>query len=217
MHRSITRILLACLAGVLIAPLGGCNIAAPAYFILAGPPEREASFTLPAGRATVVFVDDRTNIAPRRSLRSMAARVATETLLDKGKLKDAIDPNPAYRVANSDELVAPKSIEEIGSALEAEVVIYALIDEFNLAGNSNATGPVATVRVKVLDLTNRRRLFPNSASGFPMSVALPKPPSFGLTGRSALVELENALAQKLGLGIAQLFYEHELTQSAILR
>ena len=214
MHRTITPILLAL---TLAGSLCGCNIAAPAYFIIAGPPEREASFTLPSERATVVFVDDRTNIAPRRSLRNMAARTATETLLDKGKLKDAIDPNPAYRVASSDELASPKSIEEIGSALGAEVVIYALIDEFNLSGNSNASGPVATVRVKVLDLTNRQRLFPGSASGFPMSVALPKPPSFGLTGRSAQVELENALAQKLGLGIAQLFYEHELTQSAILR
>jgi len=214
MNRLIAPILLAALLAV---PLTGCNIAAPAYFILAGPPKREAGFTLPVNRPTVVFVDDRTNIAPRRSLRNMAARTATETLLDKGKLKDAIDPNPAYRVASSDELAAPKSIEEIGSALGAEVVIYALIDEFNLAGNNNASGPVATVRVKVLDLTNRQRLFPGSASGFPMSVSLPKPPSFGLSGRSAQVELENTLAQKLGLGIAQLFYEHELTQSAILR
>ncbi|MEM9064671.1 MAG: hypothetical protein AAGB51_04195 [Planctomycetota bacterium] len=205
------------LAALTVSLLAGCNIAAPAYFIIAGPPKRDASFDLEQERPTLVFVDDRANIAPRRALRTMSARAATQVLLDQGELNDAIDPTPAYRVASQDELATPQPIEAIGTAVGADVVLYAILDTFDLRGATDSSGPTAVARVKVLDLETRQNVWPGTPTGFPIRVVLPKPPNFGLTGRTDQVELENALAQQLGVGIAQLFYTHEYTTSVIDR
>lgn len=191
----------------------GCNIAAPVFFAIHGPPKTPAVFELDKNKATVVIVDDRSNKAPQRTLRGVIAeRIETE-LLDRGELNDVIESRAAFRVTSEDELTDPRPIAEIGAAVGADVVIYVTLDEFSLAPQGQSSAPTAVARVKVLDLVEEKRVFPGTSSGYPVKVEMQRPGGYGATTISEKASQNNALAEALGLGIAQLFYSHERSQT----
>ncbi len=190
--------------------LGGCNILGPAFYIIHGPEKTPAQYDLDKSRVTVVFIDDRMNRAPRRSLRIAAADAVEQELMQRGELpeENVITTRAMMRLAAQEEFTAPMTIAEMGRTVGAEVVIYATIDTWTLSPDGVSFTPGARVRVKVIDATNDVRLWPGDASGFPVVASLP--PQTAPLASSAQQDRTNlALANALGIKIARLFFKHE--------
>ena len=205
---------------VALGVLGGCNIVAPAYLLVHGPEKVQKVYDLDKSRPTVVFVDDPSNLVPRRSLRQTIAVAAQQQLLEQGVLEKVIDARSAMMVATRDDPLDPMPIEELGKAVGAEVVIYAVVDEFILTSDGQSLTPSAKARVKVIDCVDGRRLFPAPEAGawvegHPIGLtAVTKPGFFSTATLSQKAIEQEKLGEHFGLGIAQLFYTHEKQVSA---
>jgi len=205
---------------VALAVLGGCNIVAPAYLLIHGPEKVHRVYQLDKDRPTVVFVDDPANLVPRRSVRQAIAVAAQQQLLEHGVLDNVIDARSVMMVVSRDDPLDPMPIEDLGKAVEAEVVIYAIVDEFALTNDGQSLTPSAKARVKVIDCASGQRLFPAPEGGAwvegqPVGIkAVTRPGFFGTATLSQKAGEQDKLAQEFGLAIAQLFYTHEKQVSA---
>ncbi len=188
----------------------GCNIAIPALYIIQGPDKTPAEFKLDKSRITVIYIDDRLNRAPRRSLRILAADTAEQILMQKGVLPEemVITTRAAMRVAAQEEFTAPMTIAELGKAVGAQVIIYATIDAWQLSQDGVSVSPAARARVKIVDAENDVRIWPADSGGFPVNAALP-PQVTPMSTNADRDELNLALANLLGRNIARLFFEYE--------
>lgn len=215
MPRSIRTTSLACAsvlalgAGVLVS----CNIAAPIAYAVYGPGKVEARFELDPEASTVVFVDDPSNQVGRRRDRDVIAKTATDTLLRKDLVLDMIDPQAATLAATKDRHSEPLSITEIGAAVEADVIIYALLTEFTLSADGSAYNPSAVMRVKVLDRRTGGRVWPEDPRGAAVRIRPEFRPGELPRDQADLAEANADLAARAGLAVAQLFYRHEITES----
>jgi len=213
--RSTARIAL--VAGVLALggiALAGCNIVAPIFFVVHGPGKISKVHELDRDRPTVVFIDDRANRVPRRALRTTIARSAEQHLLDKRVLRNVIASTSATQAVSLDRYGEPMPIDEIGRAVNAEVVIYATVDAFTLSADSQTVTPSAQLRVKVIDAVTGARIFPPEREGLAVTIRIPQRPGFAPSTRAEASQLEDELAARVGLGLAQLFYDHERPGSA---
>jgi hypothetical protein len=50
-----------------------------------------------------------------------------------------------------------------------------------------------------------------------INVQVPQRPGSGPSSTGERVEIENELADRAGLGLAQLFYKHEITETVLFR
>ncbi len=195
---------------ILVMPVA-CNIVTPVAYILEGPPSNDAQFTLP-DRKTVVFVDDRKNVLSRTQLRTAIGDKVAGDLMQQELVSETITTRDAVAVARRDEnMDNPLPISEIGEKVGAEVVIYVRVTSFMIAEPGGNPIPNATAMVKVIDVTNRARLFPEDKENPGISVASQmKEVSQDLyqstTGRR---QIEDKLADELGNRIAKVFYKHE--------
>lgn len=213
---SLARVLaVLVLPGALAAVLPGCNIVGPAYLLVHGPEKVPRKFELPKDRPTIIFVDDRANSLPRRSLRQTIADAAQKVLLEKHVLTNVIDSRAALAVAAQDRSGEPKPITEIGKAAQAEIVIYVTVDGFTLSPDGQTFAPGASVRIKVIDVANDTRLWPEDKAGFAFSTQSPAQTGTAPTSQSQVALGEDGAAQRTGLAIAQCFFEHVATDSAI--
>lgn len=194
--------------------IAGCNIVAPAYLLIAGPEKVPAQHELEKARPTVVFIDDRSNRLPRRALRQTIGEEVQRLLLADRALTDVIDTRAAITVASQDRVGQSMSIVDIGRAVKAEVVIYATIDAFSLTTDGESYSPVATLRVKVVDVVTDKRIWPEEASGFPLTLTFPPRSSEVPRNLTEVRAAEDDLARRVGLGLAQLFMKYERTQGA---
>ncbi|MEM1329620.1 MAG: hypothetical protein AAGG07_03570 [Planctomycetota bacterium] len=214
MHASRrTRTLTALLLGAAYALMAGCNIVTPVFFAVYGPPRTQPQHELVAERATVVFVDDRSNEIARRSLRVRIAEGVQQQLLERGVLEDMIDTRATFQIASNESLNDPQPISRIGYELGASAIIYLTIDRFVLSEDNATIAPVCEARLKVLDLDNRSREWPASPAGYPVTVRLPRPAGYAPSTNADLARLEDQLADLMALGVAQVFYEHESSQT----
>ena len=157
--RATRAILLASLAALLAA--AGCNLAVPALYVAQGPPKQPALFTLPKDKKTVVFVDDRKNVVSRLQLRAMLAD-DVGTIFQRLELVDEVVSGRELisyvrRVETSSKRV---SIEELGNAVNADVVVYVEMESFSLSPDGATPKPVASAYVKVVDVKAKERIFP---------------------------------------------------------
>lgn len=192
--------------------LAGCNYVAGAMLVIEGPPKIPKVTDMPKGRSLVVFIDDPKNRVPRRSLRELAARAAEEDIIRKkltgaGEVYGSI---AAFRVAATERYGQPMAIADIGRAVGAELVLYVRVEDWTLAREVGTVSPAVQARVKIIDALANKRVWPgDDAGGFIMQANLPikmdLPPS-SMDERQAL---ENRVAQRFGLEISRLFYEHE--------
>lgn len=178
----------------------------------------DAVFTL-EDRPTLIVVDD-----PDRRLGSTTlAGVASANTAFHLKRNDVLTSRivPERDVSNLAAQLGSEfykiPIDDLGRRLGAEQVIYASVDSVTLQAAPTLYRPLAVVQVKVIDAAEGRRLFPP-----PPPIAEPGAPS---RGRTIQVELRpkgvntesqgtdammaRQLAERVGLEIAQLFYEHE--------
>ena len=202
---------LRCLSILLLAAVAGCNIITPAAYIIEGPDSNEAQYTLP-DRRTVIFVDDRQNKLARTQLRSIIGdRVATD-LMRKDLVTETIASRDAIAVARREETAGkPLSIEDIGRKVGAEVVIYVQIGGFNLSEEGNVPRPNGYAMVKVIDVTERRRLFPSDPEqpGVEVDSTMREVSMDLYNSPSGRRSIEEQLAENMGDRIAKVFYKHE--------
>jgi len=195
---------------------GACNIVGPAYVLIAGPPKYEPLYRLEGDRMHVIVIDDLRNRLPKRSLRSIASREAEEIILRRGILDEErlIPSSAAYALLAEETAGEQMSIVDLGRRLGAEVVIYITMDVWQLSRDGVSASPIVGARVKILDVMENRRLWPQNETGFMLRVE-PEDLQGNMPVSYALrATLERDLAERFGLGIAQMFYKHEIRESA---
>ena len=209
--RATRAILLASLAALLAA--AGCNLAVPALYVAQGPPKQPALFTLPKDRKTVVFVDDRKNVVSRLQLRAMLAD-DVGTIFQRLELVDEVVSGRELisyvrRVETSSKRV---SIEELGNAVNADVVVYVEMESFSLSPDGATPKPVASAYVKVVDVKAKERIFPpmgGDPKGHPVSSELDtmSPEMFRTSAQRR--RAEDMLEKRLAEDVGNLFHEFE--------
>ncbi|RLS64413.1 MAG: hypothetical protein DWH97_08215 [Planctomycetota bacterium] len=214
--RSLAALALA--GGMLVALpcMQSCNIVTPAAYVLEGPGMIDAEYIL-LDRKTVVFVDDPRNILPRTSLRTTIGDLISFDLMERKILtstvatRDAIGVSRASGGVSADRL---KSLEAIGRALDCAQVIQIQPTVFDVAGRSDTNGirPTAIVRVKVIDVEARVRLYPVAEvlpEGREIIASIRESDPDSLRTRGGRAQAEEALAKVLAREIAELFYKHD--------
>lgn len=73
--------------------------------------------------------------------------------------------------------------------------------------------PAASAWVKVLDTTTDQRLWPEDKSGQRIAIRPRFEQGFVPQSQADIAKAQNAVADRMGLAIAQLFYEHEVGQT----
>lgn len=207
----MTRALRSIAALALAALAQGCNIVTPAAYIIEGPPSNDAQYTLP-DRKVVVFVDDRKNLLSRTQLRTIIGDKVASDLLAKSLVPDAVASRDALAVARRDESAGkPLSTAEIGEKVGAEVVIYVKVTSFNIAEPGGTPRPNATAQVRVIDASNRARLFPSDPEdpGAEVPSTMREVSMDLYNSMSGRRSVEEQLASNLGDRVAKLFYKHE--------
>ena len=200
----------ACCAGAL-AVGAGCNIVAPIAYLVGGPPKTPALYDLDRRRPTVVFVDDRASAVPRRALRAVIGQEAESTMIEQGVIDQPsmISASAPLRLAMAERYGEPRSIDSVGEEVGAEVVVYVEMLSWSLSGDGITFTPSTRVSVKVLEVANDVRLWPQTIGGHVMTVQLPQTAAQGPTNRVERNAVEESLARLTGLRIARLFYTHE--------
>ncbi len=193
--------------------LGGCNIVAPVAMVIEGPPTVPAVYELDPERPTVIFIDDRHNVLPKRSLRSDIAQVTERVFLDSEIVLpgNLIDHRSAMRVASRENPDQPLSIVEVGRMVGAEVVIYISFRDFMITRDRVSVHPLCNAEVMIFDTVQNTKMLPPGEGAYTMRTSLPPKtspfPSMSISERS---EVERELAAGIGLRLARLFFEYEL-------
>jgi hypothetical protein len=191
-------------------PMAGCNIIGPAAVLASGPPKIDARHGLDKDRPTVIFVDDRASVLPRRSLRQTIAQATEAELLAQGVLTKVIDSRSMLAVASRDSAEQPSDIATLAKSVSAEIAIYISIDRFGITPDGQVVQPFADARVKVLDVTlPQPRVWPEDREGFSVQVLQPQGRSAPPSTPSAMMQTQDALATQLGRTTARLFFRHE--------
>lgn len=207
--QTFTRLLLGSIVLSAAIP-AGCNIVGPAVYFIHGPAKTPPQFVLPPDKPTIVFVDDRANILPNRSTRQRIAHAAESALLGgqavgKGEI---LDSDAILTVAAQERFGKPMGIAEIGKAVGAATVIYATADSFGISPNGQEYAPFATLRVKVIDVESRERIWPTQDREWaPLSVSIADQGRFVPTSSSDRAAAEYKLADQTGLSLARMFIE----------
>lgn len=210
---NIQKILLLALLGCIGLLSGGCNVVAPVAMAIEGPPKVPAVYELNPERPTVIFIDDRHNVLPKRSLRTDMARVTERVLLDSGLVLpgNLIDHRAAMRVAARETPGDPLSVVEVGRRVGAEVVIYLTFNNFQITRDGVTVHPLCVADLMIFDTVENTQLLPAGEGAYALRTSLPPKTtplqSMSISQRS---EVERELASGVGLRLARLFFEYEL-------
>jgi hypothetical protein len=192
------------------AMLISCNIASVVAYVTTPDPEQEAMYVLP-DVTTVVFVDDRRDVLHPVRLRRVIAEQVTNELLAKKILTTMISPRDVMRVsATNDKYNNLLSVGELGSAVNAGIVIYVEMTAFGLTSDGHTANPRASCNIRVVDVENNRRLFPEGNIPYSVSDTISHVSSNRVTSSTETRELSEELAMKLGDSIAKVFYDHKV-------
>lgn len=197
---------------VMATCLGGCNILGPIIVATAPEPTVPAQYEL-EDRPTLVFVDDRDGLLVPAGLADVIADRASEQLMNEKIITKAIRPRDATAVAKSrDKVNNLMPIDQIGETVGAEQVIYVEISSLSETVMGDQTAPVATARVKVLDVVAKKRLFPaEGVASFEyhtVSAKMKQVDEEMYRTASTRRKVRETMALQLGDEIAKLFYEH---------
>ncbi|MBX3404121.1 MAG: hypothetical protein KF699_11985 [Phycisphaeraceae bacterium] len=216
MNRRILPYLVAMLAFGLLGAQG-CNIVGPLGYIVGGPEKTDALYTLPDNRPAVVFVDDPDSRLPSRIVRQRMGKAAERELLDNKCVRDAeiVSSDAAVAASAIDRFGQRQTIAQIGQKVGAEVVVYVRPETFALSPDGAQFAPSGSARIKVVDASNGRRLWPAPDSADPAAqwhtVRYDLPTRQGSVPDSPaqIQAAEHQLAEELGRAVARVFFKHE--------
>ena len=145
------------------AMLGGCEVAG--WAAQAIPKKVKATYVLP-DRPTLVMVDDpdrrlRDPSLPRYIATEISNALAQHSAVTKVVAPDTID---ALMIKLGDDFDR-SGIDQIGREVGAEQVVHVHVESAKLYPEPGLLQPQAVVQVKVIDVVNRRRLFPTIGRG----------------------------------------------------
>jgi len=211
MFVTLNRLLAAAMLFAILV-LAGCNIVAPVAMAVEGPPRVPAVFELDPERPTVIFVDDRHNVLPKRSLRTEMARVTERVLLDRELILQGnlIDHRAALRTASRELPDEPMSVVEVGRRIGAEVVVYISFDNFMITRDRVSVHPLCNGNLTIYDTVTNTQLFPPAGEYAVRTSLPPKTSPFQSLSLAERSEVERELAAGVGLRLARLFFEYEL-------
>ena len=216
--RSTPRLRTICVALTAVAMLSGCGAMGWAAQIF--KPKTPAVYRLP-DRPTLVMVDD-----PQRHLdqpvfvRIMGEQVGRQLLNEHAVTQlvpmKKIDALMAKVGGDFDHL----GIDQVGKAVGAEQVVHIHVDSVTLYPQPSLLQPSGVVLVKVIDVVNRRRLFPAhsgriddgkegevSPRGFKVKVEF-LPRGSADEDDATRRKIMNQLVLRLGRDCARLFHEY---------
>ncbi|NEQ54634.1 MAG: hypothetical protein F6K11_31630 [Leptolyngbya sp. SIO3F4] len=205
-----TRLLAACATILGLLLVAGCNIIGPAAYIIEGQPEKPAAFELDPTLDTVVFIDDNRPVMSPTSLRLVVARDVSTELQSRNLVGVALDPRPLLTIARQESISDKMSIQDLAASVNANQVIYVRMENFQLTVNNRRT-PTAVCEVRVLNMIEGRRVFPDPAtgsSGYQVVAQMRDVSSGNYESRVGQGRLKEALAKQLAVEIARTFYEH---------
>jgi len=201
---------MAILVGLLWAVVGcgGFTFLAQAIF----PDKVKAAYPL-ADRVTLVMVDD-AELRLRDPI--VANQIGERIRQDLQKAKVVRQFVPVRRlnalIAEAGDEYERISIDRIGRNLGAEQVVHVSVNSVQMGSDLGVLSPVATVTVKVIDVGQGRRLFPEPkpAEG-PRGMVLTVRAAHrykDLQSRGDEAIAIQTLAQLAGRDVAWLFYDH---------
>ncbi len=203
--------LFACILASMPCALAACNIVAPVFMIAHGPPKTPAAHTLERDRPTVILIDDIGARLPRSDLRLAIATQAEQTLVDKGVVRDLRDARAAITASRQSRTGQLVPVTEVGKAVNAEVVVYAAVEEFTLSPDGQSYLPTARLRVKVIDVPTEKRLWPEDDQGYELLVTAPQRQGTAPVEAARIREAQEQFAKLVGTRLAQTFFSHEKT------
>ncbi|MEM9373988.1 MAG: hypothetical protein AAGA55_10120, partial [Planctomycetota bacterium] len=91
----------------------------------------------------------------------------------------------------------------------------AVVTNFSISPEDGTFVPVANLRVKIIDIATEQRVWPDSEAGFLLDIRIQQ--RSGLTSDldGGQLAVQSELASRTGLGLAQMFYKHEITESVL--
>jgi len=199
----------------LLTLIPGCNVITPVAYAIHGPQKIDPVYSLTEELKTVVFVDDPSSRVTQRRLRYSIADRATKELLAKRILIDMLDPRGILTAASSERYGELSSIADLGKSVGADIVIYAVVTEFSLTPETGSYIPQAMLRVKIIDVATGERLWPDDEMGLVANIQMPQRAGAAAERSGDRIQTEQELAQRAGLGLAQLFYKHEITETVL--
>ncbi len=205
-----TRLLaaFAMMLGLLL--IAGCNIVGPAAYLIEGQAKKPAAYELDPTLDTVVFIDDTRPVMSPTSLRLVVARAVSTELQQRQLVAVAIDPRPLLTLARRESASNPISIQDLAASVNAKQVVYVKMENFQLAVNNRRT-PTAVAEVRVLNMEENRRVFPDpttGSSGYQVVAQMRDVSSTNYDSRVGQGRLKERLAGELATEIARVFYEH---------
>jgi len=171
---------------------------------------------------TVVLVDAPEGEFVDPAIKGVIAAKAGHLLKQDNVIDKVIGQDEVNRLAAREGAkFAKMPLDQIGRELGAAQVIHVSIDEVDAGNAEVASQPRLKMRVKLLDVENRKRLFPapspegagegTTGLGYPLNVEFRYRMSGNATAGEASVML-NKLADRAGRDLAWLFYRHTARQ-----
>jgi hypothetical protein len=188
-------------------------MAVPALYVIQGPQKRPAQFTLPEDRKLVVFVDDRENVVSRLQLRAQLADDVGSRIQQEELVREVVSGRELIAYVRRVETASRRvPIDELGKVVGADLVLYVEMDAFTLSADGASATPVASAYVKVVDLKEKRRIFPpdgDDPRGFPVSSELKNMDVEMYRTSAARRKAEDLLERQFAEEVARIFYEHD--------
>lgn len=193
---------------VAMVMLGGCQ--APGYLLeVLLPPEKTPAAYNPEDRRTVVFVDDPSGVLPQSSHRTAIAAAVERELQHEEIITDFVSTRELDELRLNEDGFSSWPIDRVGRRVEAEQVIYVLLEQFETSDPEDTYRPLAKVRVKLIDAEAGERVFPeNDDMGKRVTTRMFFHPQQDRS-RGTNAVLRGDLARHTGEDVARLFFDSE--------
>lgn len=208
-----SRRLAAVLGCLMLLVVPGCGFFGAFYGIfidpLIPPPTVEAEHTMNDARV-LIWVDDAYLEHSNPFLRRTATQALASDLLEHNAVGEIVEYARIAQFRQQHPDLSPYTIQQIGQELDADQVLYLLLERFQLQHDAGPGyyRPELTGYAKVLDVATGKRLWPveQTKLGFHYQSSLTE----GQAGPSDAIEqkLLQALADTLAADLGPRFYKH---------
>jgi hypothetical protein len=204
----VSRFILRSALLAMLGALAGCEVVGYPIQVIAGPAKIPAVYEL-ADRPTVILVDDPVGKLPERALANLLADRIGNRLLKARALEQVIPPTLVQQLRQDEPDFGNWAIDRVGRTVGAEQVVYVLIQDFQLTEEQLVMRPTIAMRIKVVDVSSGRRLFPvNDQMGYAIGHELVYE-AMSDAPATAKQLLARRLIEEAGQRVAKLFYDHK--------
>ena len=211
---SLRTVRLAAIA-MLLLPLSGCVVISYIAAQVTPPKKVPARFELPEDSRVLVLVEDYEHQGSYEDVSRELSNQLSRELRHRGLARETIPHERLMALRFEAPRYHALKIPEIGHELNADLVLYVQIEDFQLKDNIDDTmwHGVFETSVRVVDVSapDNPRLWPRDRpGGYPVG-PVDRPPALESSPMYA-ERLTRALAAEMADRIAKLFYAHRLSE-----